>query len=520
MINVLLLSAGTNAAFHVSKIIKEKFFQDFKIIGTDINERHLIASCHYLDAFYQVPLITHPDYYSTILNICQKENIQFILPIFDADQQLLFPENKDLKSINVCSLSTPQSSLSFYRDKKQTFEFLQSINLPTPKIYNLSNIEDETFYFIKPINGNGSIGAQKKQGKEIKSISNIQNYIIQELCSNPEKTVECFYYNGKIKSIARERIASKAGVCTKTLISYDRALEEIAVKFAEKAQLPLCFNLQFMKNLQNDFVITDVNLRLAGGMSLSYAAGWDEVSALAHFMKGETEHVFDTFPDNIPNQYVVRAYTDIVTKIEKPRLFLDLDGTLLDSSLRHKKVLDDVLSEFNINISTNNLIGFKKDGKNNVDFMLAQRINKDTALKIQKQWVLKIENNENLSKDRLFPDTLNFLSAAIQKYDLYLLTARTNKQAVLSQLTMLGITDFFSQIFIVEPGKNAALEKTKILASNNANIMIGDTETDYEAAAANNISFFAINRGFRSQKYWTDKKIASYSSLSEIFNKL
>ena len=330
----------------------------------------------------------------------------------------------------------------------------------------------------------------------------------------------CFYYNGKIKSIARERIASKAGVCTKTLISYDRALEEIAVKFAEKAQLPLCFNLQFMKNLQNDFVITDVNLRLAGGMSLSYAAGWDEVSALAHFMKGETEHVFDTFPDNIPNQYVVRAYTDIVTKIEKPRLFLDLDGTLLDSSLRHKKVLDDVLSEFNINISTNNLIGFKKDGKNNVDFMLAQRINKDTALKIQKQWVLKIENNENLSKDRLFPDTLNFLSAAIQKYDLYLLTARTNKQAVLSQLTMLGITDFFSQIFIVEPGKNAALEKTKILASNNANIMIGDTETDYEAAAANNISFFAINRGFRSQKYWTDKKIASYSSLSEIFNKL
>ena len=99
-----------------------------------------------------------------------------------------------------------------------------------------------------------------------------------------EYTVECFNFNGNIRTITRERIASKAGVCTKTKIFNHIELEKIACDFAKKIKCPYCFNLQFMKNQNDEFVITDVNLRLAGGMSLSATAGWDEISALAKIM--------------------------------------------------------------------------------------------------------------------------------------------------------------------------------------------------------------------------------------------
>ena len=88
MINLLLLSCGTNACYHCAKTLKEKFIDDFYIIGADINEQYLTPSCNYLDSFYKVPYSSSPNYYETILEICKKEKVDYILPSFDSDQKL------------------------------------------------------------------------------------------------------------------------------------------------------------------------------------------------------------------------------------------------------------------------------------------------------------------------------------------------------------------------------------------------------------------------------------------------
>lgn len=77
---------------------------------------------------------------------------------------------------------------------------------------------------------------------------------------------------------------------------------------------------------------------------MSYAAGWDAVSALAHIMLGSDERTITASVDkNIPEQYVVRHYEDCVTKKVRGRIAFDLDGTLLDSRRRHEIVMDEVL---------------------------------------------------------------------------------------------------------------------------------------------------------------------------------
>lgn len=501
MIKLLLLSAGTNACYHIAKILKEKFANDFYIIGADINDNFLLPDYHYLDKCYKVPYTSDPCYYDEILKICETERINYILPSFDADQQLFYPENPDLQRLGVLSFGTSKETLSIYADKIKMYEFLKSKGFPLPQRYSISDINDTQEYFIKPINGVASIGARKILSKDIKLLPNTENFIIQEVCSEPEYTLECFTFEKQLSTVCRERIATKTGVCVKAKIFNSTKLEKIAMDFISAVATPYCFNLQFMKNQNDEYVITDVNLRTAGGMSLSYAAGWDEVSALAHIMKKQSKDIiFSTLSPITQTQYVVRAYTDIVTKAEKNIIAFDWDGTLLDSRNRHKIVMNFVLSKFSVNIDTSDLIEFKRQGKNNVDFLVSKGIDKNLATEIQLKWIENIEKPEFLTEDKLYPETIELLQQYSKDYDLILLTARTHADLLRKQVKDCNVAHFFKDIFVVSPSQKVTDQKAKVLREQQAILMIGDTQSDALAASQAGIEFKFCENGFHSKE--------------------
>jgi Predicted phosphatases len=500
MVKILLLSAGTNACYHFAKTLKEKFKTDFIIVGADINERYLIPTANYLDVFYKVPYSSDPNYYNTILDICKKEKIDYIFSSFDLDQQLFYPENKDLLKIGCKSLSTGASTLPIYKDKDTMNKFLNNRGFIIPILYDLKDIEEKKEYFIKPKNGVGSNGAKKLIGKEIKTIKNIKDFLVQEVCSEPEYTIECFNYNNECRTIVRQRIATKAGVCVKTKIFNQSELENIAKNFAHTIKCPCYFNVQVMKNSKGNFAITDINLRSAGGMSLAFAAGWDVVSAIAKIMLGKKEKdIFKTLPKKIPTQYVIRAYTDIITKTEKQITAFDLDGTLLDSRKRHQIVLNDILKKYKIKLNTKDLIAYKREGKNNIDYLLSKGIAENLAKKIQKEWIENIEREKYLIHDKLYRDTFSLLKK-YKDFDRILLTARNNKKGLLKQLKTLKLMPYFKEICVVPTGKEASNNKARILKEKNAILMIGDTLSDYIASQKAGIDFVYHKNGFHSEK--------------------
>lgn len=249
-------------------------------------------------------------------------------------------------------------------------------------MYKKSEIVKEQDYFCKPRTGVGSFGAGIMKGTDILNFDE-SDLLIEEICTKPEVTLECFNYSGKIYSVARERLDTKSGVCTKARVYHDASLESVAQKFAESIKLPYIFNLQFMTNSRGEKVITDVNLRTAGGMSLSYAAGWDEVEALGKIMLG-ADDVVSTVNVPIIEQYVMRAYTDIVTKQIKKRIAFDLDGTLLDSRKRHKIVMDFVLTENGTDIDTSDYLDYKCEGNNNLSWLTYKGLSEKLLLKLIK----------------------------------------------------------------------------------------------------------------------------------------
>lgn len=508
---LLLLTCGTNACYHVASRLKESYGDRIRIIGADINKRWMIPTSPCLDSYYQVPLTSDSGYYKTILDICADEHVNYLLPSFDADQLLFYKGNHDLVKLGVVSLGISQSLLNIYQSKEDTNRFLLNNGFPLPRFYSIDEIEDDKEYFCKPINGVGSVGVRKILGSEIKKTPDSQ-FIIEEICIEPEVTLECFNYNGKVYSIARERIAAKSGVCTKAHVYHSDSLQAIAQRFADSIELPYIFNLQFMKNTDGQYVITDVNLRTAGGMSLSYAAGWDEVDALGKIILGEGE-VVASVSKPIQEQFVMRAYTDIVTKRVNKRICFDLDGTLLDSRERHRVVMNHVLKEYKCNIDTSDYLQYKAEGNNNLSWLEMKGIDKILAKDINQRWIELIENNVFLNNDTLYPQVRRILESLSRDNFLLLLTARNNQENTEMQIDRLGISQFFDKIVVVPSSKQTSVLKSQILSDSNITEYYGDTESDMEAAKMAKCRFYATTRGFRSDKFWDkyDVKLAFFN---------
>ncbi len=276
-------------------------YPQIKIIGLDINPIHLIATGEFLDSFYQVPYSDSKEFPGYFLKILQKELPRYVWPTLDKDQFICCGLSEKFLELGIQNLGIPPSTLPLYVDKLSMNSFLRENGFPVPKKFELTEVEEDKKYFIKPLNGFGSQGAKIVDGKELLGANQKQDILIQEICTPPEVTLECFIY-------------------------------DIARKFSELVRTPYLFNLQFMKNNSNQWVITDVNLRTAGGMALSCCAGWNVVRSIgAIICKEPMKKIQDFVPQLVPQTYAVRSYIDIATAQSKKVVAFDLDGTLLDT---------------------------------------------------------------------------------------------------------------------------------------------------------------------------------------------
>jgi carbamoylphosphate synthase large subunit len=274
----LVISAGgTSTAWHIVNKIKHNFRDLFEVIVIDVNPPHLIPSSTICDKYIMVPKISSEGYYHFMLELFRSENVDLFIPLIDFDLIKFPSDNPDLKQIGTQSTAPSQLTIDTCLNKETANKFLLSNNIPTPKVYESSEINPDGQYFVKPYIGFGSIGTKIAYGAELLQ-SNLSGMLIQDLCNNPEVTVEIFYHQGVLKTICRERIEVKAGVCTKARIYFDDELHQLIKKLSLLIDLPIASCIQFMR-YKNTWAITDINLRLGAGTALSSCAGWDLTSA-------------------------------------------------------------------------------------------------------------------------------------------------------------------------------------------------------------------------------------------------
>jgi phosphoglycolate phosphatase-like HAD superfamily hydrolase len=198
---------------------------------------------------------------------------------------------------------------------------------------------------------------------------------------------------------------------------------------------------------------------------------------------------------------------------------LDLDGTLLDSRLRHVVALYHAAEVSEVPLCDEDAQAYFKlkcDGYSGIEAM--RQLGIAQAEDISRRWVEMIESEEMLALDRLYPDTLDMLKRRREHGNVFVLvTGRHNSKLACRQIAKLGLEEYFHDIIIVDP-LDRFMSKALAARRHDFNAIVGDTEIDLQWAEDLGVDFYASSFGFRSESYWIKRRVTSYVSLSDIFD--
>lgn len=203
-------------------------------------------------------------------------------------------------------------------------------------------------------------------------------------------------------------------------------------------------------------------------------------------------------------------------------IVFDFDGTLLDSRARHTILLRDVCEEIGLPLTTaqyNSYLHYKREGYSTRKYLSQVcQVSTPIAEKCAKLWSERIELWSYLKYDALYSDSFETLKRLFDKFELYLLSARKNEEFLFQQLQELELLPFFQKICCVSPVDAGERKKEVVEKINDVACFVGDTEADYAAAIHKGCVFYALSRGFRSEKFWGESNVRSYPDLGSLLS--
>lgn len=300
--NILIMSAGRRV--ELIKLFKEtaqKLNIESKLIAADIS--NTAPAIYFADKFYLIPRINEEGYIESIINICQKENINLIVPTIDTELKKL-SENKEYIENNTSAkvLVSDIKVINICRDKRNTQKFFEENGFGVPKEYSLNDTDVKLPVFIKPIDGSSSINTFKVNTmEELTFFKNyIKNPMIQEFIEGEEFTVDAFldFDSNIISIVPRRRIQTRAGEIIKGKIIKDRDVIEDVKRLLETLKPIGQITIQCMKT-SDGIKYIEINPRFGGGAPMSIRAGANSCENLYRLLIGEKLSYSENYQENL-----------------------------------------------------------------------------------------------------------------------------------------------------------------------------------------------------------------------------
>jgi HAD superfamily hydrolase (TIGR01549 family) len=276
------------------------------------------------------------DYIPQLLEICQKDQIDMLIPTIDTDLLVLSQNTEKFDAIGTKVLISKTDKIAVSRDKNYTADFFESCGLKAPRTVNDYLKYDGSYpCFIKPKDGSSSINAFKVENEsELKVYAEqVGDYIVQPFIEGTEYTVDifCSYDGTPIFVTPRLRLAVRAGEVLKTQISMDEKIIAECKQMIREFQPcgPMTVQLIRQKETGEDYYI-EINPRFGGGAPLSMKAGARSAETILKMLSHEEIEYMDTVDDSA----VYSRYDQSVCIFEGKRIqpikgvIFDLDDTL------------------------------------------------------------------------------------------------------------------------------------------------------------------------------------------------
>jgi phosphoglycolate phosphatase-like HAD superfamily hydrolase len=190
------------------------------------------------------------------------------------------------------------------------------------------------------------------------------------------------------------------------------------------------------------------------------------------------------------------------------RLFLDFDGTLVDSSERQYRVFRDACAELGIAVSLTRDAYWMLKRNSTPDVSILPQYHPGAV--VPEQYRLKharmIEDPAYLAYDVPFPGVAAALARLAGAYQLVVVTARGNPETFRAQLDRLPFRQYISSALVASDRSipfaecKCAVVRQHFPGQLDARAFIGDTEVDIEAGRLLGCETIAVTYGIRSRE--------------------
>lgn len=180
-------------------------------------------------------------------------------------------------------------------------------------------------------------------------------------------------------------------------------------------------------------------------------------------------------------------------------IFLDLDGTLIDSTARLYQLFIDIVST--AKISSCEYRQLKRSGQSN-QLILSQCLGYSNSQieEFISRWMAEIENAFYLKLDKKFEFADSALETLSKQHTIFIVTARQDVLAAEKQIEQFGFTRYIQRSFITRQQitKSDLIQNSKIIL-NRDDVFVGDTGVDIQSAQALGVTSVAVLSGSRNR---------------------
>lgn len=248
--------------------------------------------------YFVVPEISNPDYISTLLKICEQNNVDLLIPLHDNDLLHLSEKTREFEKIGTRILISPLETILLCNDKYETYLFLRKEDIATPSTYDdfksiKSELKKGKIKFpivIKPRTGSGSTGFQVVYDMKIlERFLSSKELIAQEYLDGQEYGVDLLFdFDANIKSIyIKKKLKMRSGETDKAITVKNDLIQKTILRISNKIKfVGPCDIDVFVKN--GVCTIMEINPRFGGGYPLSHMAGAAFPSKIGKMVKQES----------------------------------------------------------------------------------------------------------------------------------------------------------------------------------------------------------------------------------------
>jgi carbamoyl-phosphate synthase large subunit len=273
-----------------------------KLVGTDLDPT-LSPAAHVLDKICPVPAWNDPSFFDSLLQICSREKVNLLIPLYEPEFNLLSSHREDFKAAGTTLLLSNQDVIDICKDKYQTFRFFNQTGVKTPQTWLNQPIDNQVWFplIAKPRRGMGFAGVRKVECQAELDLIKGNELLLQEYISGTEYTLDvlCDLQGNVIAVVPRERMEVRGGEVVKSRTVRNQRLIGEGTYIVEQLGAAGPLNLQCIVKEDQIYWI-EINPRFGGGVPVMFAAGVDYPYLIYRMVQGlPVEPMIGQFEENL-----------------------------------------------------------------------------------------------------------------------------------------------------------------------------------------------------------------------------